>query len=141
MRWTDPNGYWVSDEPPLVDVAAVHHWLATLSYWAQGRPYDVVARSIEESLPLGLYGPDGNQAGFCRWVTDYSTFAWLADVFVDPALRGAGLGKFLVRAATDHPAVRELQLQLLGTRDAHGLYRQYGFVNVSEPQRWMERRR
>ena len=66
MRWTDPNGYWVSDEPPLVDVAAVHHWLATLSYWAQGRPYDVVARSIEESLPLGLYGPDGNQAGFCR---------------------------------------------------------------------------
>jgi GNAT superfamily N-acetyltransferase len=141
MRWMDPTGYWVSDDRPLVDVALVHRWLATLSYWAEGRPYDVVARSIEGSLPLGLYGPDGTQAGFCRWVTDYSTFAWLGDVFVDPARRGGGLGKFLVRTATDHPAVRDLPLQLLGTRDAHGLYRQYGFVNVPEPQRWMERRR
>jgi GNAT superfamily N-acetyltransferase len=141
MRWTDRSGYWVSDDRSLVDVMVVHRWLSSLSYWAEGRPHDVVARSIEESLPLGLYGPERDQAGFCRWVTDYSTFAWLADVFVDPQLRGAGLGKFLVRAATEHPGVQDLPLQLLGTRDAHGLYRQYGFVNVPEPQRWMERRR
>jgi len=141
MRWTDASGHWVSDDRSLVDVVIVHRWLSTLSYWAEGRPYDVVARSIAESLPLGLYSPDGAQAGICRWVTDYSTFAWLADVFVDPELRGAGLGKFLVGAATEHPAVRELPLQILGTRDAHGLYRQYGFVHVGEPQRWMERRR
>ena len=141
MQWTGPDGYWVSDDRDLVDVARVHLWLSTLSYWAEGRPYDVVARSIAESLALGLYRPDDTQVGFCRWVTDYSTFAWLGDVFVDPEVRGAGLGKFLVQTATDHPAVRDVRLQLLGTRDAHGLYRQYGFVNVPEPQRWMERRR
>jgi GNAT superfamily N-acetyltransferase len=131
----------MSDDPALVDVERVHTWLSTLSYWAQGRPLEVVARSIEGSLPLGLYGPDGTQAGFCRWVTDHATFAWLADVFVDPTLRGTGLGKFLVQIATAHPAVQDLPLQLLGTRDAHGLYRQYGFVDVPEPERWMERRR
>ena len=141
MRWDGPDGYWVSDDPALVDTARVHLWLSTLSYWAQGRSFEVVARSIAGSLPLGLYGPDGTQAGFCRWVTDYATFAWLADVFVDPSLRGSGLGKFVVQIATGHPAVQDLPLQLLGTRDAHGLYRQYGFVDVPEPQRWMERRR
>lgn len=141
MRWAGPDEYWVSDDPALVDTERVHVWLSTLSYWAQGRSFEVVARSIAGSLPLGLYGPDGAQGGFCRWVTDYSTFAWLADVFVDPALRGSGLGKFLVQSATSHPAVQDLPLQLLGTRDAHGLYRQYGFVDVPEPERWMERRR
>lgn len=141
MRWDGPDGYWVSDDRTLFDDARVHLWLSTLSYWAQGRPYEVVVRSFDESLPLGLYAPDGTQAGCCRWVTDYSTFAWLADVFVDPAFRGAGLGKFIAQAATSHPAVQDLPLQLLGTRDAHGLYRQYGFVDVPEPERWMERRR
>jgi GNAT superfamily N-acetyltransferase len=141
MEWMRPDGYRASDDRARVDVSLVHRWLSTLSYWAAGRPYEVVARSIEGSLPLGLYGPDGAQAGFCRWVTDYSTFAWLGDVFVDPDVRGAGLGKFLVQTATDHPAIRDLPLQLLGTRDAHGLYRQYGFVSVPEPDRWMERRR
>jgi GNAT superfamily N-acetyltransferase len=141
MKWTDAAGNSVNDDRELVDVARVHRWLSTLSYWAGGRPFEVVERSIDESLALGLYRADGVQAGFCRWVTDYSTFAWLADVFVDPEVRGRGLGKFLVQSATDHPAIRDLPLQLLGTRDAHGLYRQFGFVNVSEPQRWMERRR
>jgi GNAT superfamily N-acetyltransferase len=141
MKWEGPDGYWVSDDRSLVDVARVHLWLSTLSYWAEGRAFEVVARSIDESLPLGLYRSDGSQAGGCRWVTDYSTFGWLADVFVDPDDRGRGLGKFLVQCATDLPAVRDLPLQLLGTRDAHGLYRQYGFVDVPEPERWMERRR
>ena len=141
MRWPGPDGYWVSDDPALVDTAQVHVWLSTLSYWARGRPFEVVARSIAGSLPLGLYDADGAQAGFCRWVTDCSTFAWLADVFVDPTRRGSGLGKFVVQTATSHPAVQDLPLQLLGTRDAHGLYRQFGFVAVPEPERWMERRR
>ena len=141
VKWDGDGGYWVSDDRSLVDAGRVHLWLSTLSYWAQGRSREVVERSIDESLPLGLYDSGGTQAGFCRWVTDYSTFAWLADVFVDPAFRGAGLGQFLVRCATDHEAVRDLPLQLLGTRDAHGLYRKYGFVDVPEPERWMERRR
>jgi len=141
MRWEGHDGYWASDDGALIDIARVHRWLSTLSYWAEGRPYEVVARAFAESLPLGLYRSDGEQVGCCRWVTDYATFGWLADVFVDPTLRGAGLGKFLVQTATAHPAVQDLPLQLLGTRDAHGLYRQYGFVSVPEPERWMERRR
>jgi len=90
---------------------------------------------------LGLYGPNGDQFGVCRWVTDYSTFAWLCDVFVDRAVRGSGLGTFLVGTATAHPDVRDLRLQVLGTRDAHGLYRRFGFEPVASPGRWMERRR
>jgi GNAT superfamily N-acetyltransferase len=141
MRWPGPDGYWVSDDRSLVDVARVHGWLSAESYWARGRSYDIVARSVRESLMLGLYGPDGDQAGVCRWVTDYSTFAWLGDVFVDGAERGKGLGSFLVATAVAHPEVRDLPLLILGTRDAHDLYRRVGFETVAAPERWMERRR
>jgi GNAT superfamily N-acetyltransferase len=140
MRWAGPDGYGVSDDRSLVDVERVHRWLSTESYWARGRSYDIVARSVRESLTLGLYGPGGDQAGVCRWVTDYSTFAWLGDVFVDRAERGKGLGVFLVTTAAAHPDVRDLRLQVLGTRDAQDLYRRVGFETVAEPARWMERR-
>jgi GNAT superfamily N-acetyltransferase len=131
----------VSDDRSLVDVALVHQWLSAQSYWAQGRSYELVARSIEESLTLGLYGPGHEQVGVCRWVTDYSTFAWLCDVFVDVGVRGAGLGTFLVGTAMAHPDIADLRLQVLGTRDAHELYRKFGFQSVASPERWMERRR
>jgi GNAT superfamily N-acetyltransferase len=138
MRWPGPDGFWVSDDPSLVDVVRVHQWLSTQSYWAAGRSFDVVARSVAESLTLGLYGADGEQVGVCRWVTDYASFAWLCDVFVDPAVRGAGLGTFLVGAATAHDDVKGLR-QVLGTRDAHELYRRFGFESLAVPERWMER--
>jgi GNAT superfamily N-acetyltransferase len=141
MRWTGPHGYWVSDDRSLIDVATVHEWLSVQSYWAQGRSYELVARSLENSLTLGLYRPDGGQVGVCRWVTDYATFAWLCDVFVDATERGMGLGVFLVGTAMAHPDVEDLRLQVLGTRDAHELYRRFGFVTVPAPERWMERRR
>ena len=141
MRWDGPDGYFVSDDRTLVDVARVHAWLSEQAYWALGRSLETVGRSIEESLTLGLYGADGSQLGLCRWVTDYSTFAWLADVFVEPAHRGSGLGGWLIQIATDHPAISDLHLQLLATRDAHGLYSRFGFVPVTTPERWMERRR
>jgi GNAT superfamily N-acetyltransferase len=141
MRWAGPDGYWVSDDRSLVDVDRVHRWLSRESYWAEGRSCDVVARSVRASLTLGLYGPDDGQVGVCRWVTDYATFAWLCDVFVDVAARGTGLGMFLVGTAMDHPDVRDLRLQVLGTRDAHDLYRRFGFELVARPERWMERRR
>jgi GNAT superfamily N-acetyltransferase len=140
VRWEGPGGHWVSDDRSLIDVGRVHRWLSTQSYWAEGRPYELVARSIEHSLTLGLYRPDDLQVGVCRWVTDYATFAWLGDVFVDVPARGAGLGFFLVATAMDHPSVRDLRLQLLGTRDAHDLYRRFGFASVPVPERWMERR-
>jgi GNAT superfamily N-acetyltransferase len=140
VRWDGPEGYFVSDDRRLVDTARVHGWLSTQSYWAEGRPYEVVARSIEQSLTLGLYRPDGGMAGLVRWVTDYSTFAWLCDVFVDPAERGHGRGSFLVATATSHPDIRDLHLQVLSTKDAHQLYRRFGFEMSPAPERWMVRR-
>jgi len=141
MRWDGPDGHFVDDDRTFVDVERVHRWLSEQSYWAAGRELDVVRRSIEQSLTLGLYSPSGEQLGVCRWVTDYETFAWLADVFVDEAVRGRGLGVFLVSCAAGHPKVCDVPLQLLGTRDAHDIYRKVGFVPVPEPWRWMERRR
>ena len=87
MRWPGPDGYWASDERALIDLARVHAWISGESYWAEGRPYDVMARAIENSLVLGLYSAEGTQVGFARFVTDYATFAWLCDVFVDPSAR------------------------------------------------------
>jgi GNAT superfamily N-acetyltransferase len=121
----------------LLDIGAVHRWLSTLSYWAEGRPRPTTERAIARSLNLGLYAAAGAQAGFCRWVTDGATFAWLCDVFIDPTHRGNGLGVFLVQTATAHPEVRGLRF-LLGTKDAHGLYRKFGFESIASPERLME---
>jgi GNAT superfamily N-acetyltransferase len=133
------DGYVVSDDRERVDVAHVHRWLSEESYWALGRPYEVVARAFEHSILLGCYDPQGTLVGFCRWVTDQATFAWLCDVFVDQAERGMGLGAFLVEAATKHPAVAGLRVQFLGTRDAQGLYERFGFAALEDPAHWMVR--
>ena len=135
--WQGPAGYWVSDETALIDVDMVHTWLSTLSYWAENRPRSITEHAIARSLNLGLYDAQGAQAGFCRWVTDGATFAWLCDVFVGPAHRGNGVGVFLVQVATEHPEVRGLRF-LLGTRDAHELYRKFGFTPIVSPERLME---
>jgi GNAT superfamily N-acetyltransferase len=135
--WKGPEGYWVSDDDSLLDLDSVHEWLSTLSYWAKGRRREVTERAVRGSLNLGLYDEAGVQAGFCRWVTDGATFAWLCDVFVDPAQRGHGLGVFMVEVATDHPTVQGLRL-LLGTADAHDLYRKFGFTPIAAPERLMQ---
>jgi GNAT superfamily N-acetyltransferase len=129
----------VSDGRSRLDLATVHRWLAEDAYWAIGRPYEVVERSFEHSVVLGCYDPSGDLIGFCRWVTDQATFAWLCDVFIVESARGHGLGVLLVEAAMAHPAVQGLRAQFLGTRDAHGLYEKFGFATVSEPERWMVR--
>ncbi|HEX4061067.1 MAG TPA: GNAT family N-acetyltransferase [Streptosporangiaceae bacterium] len=138
MRWDGPDGYWVSDDRSLLDVPRVHAWISGESYWAAGRPQEVMARSIEHSLCLGLYDPGGAQAGFARFVTDHATFAWLCDVFVDSAHRGRGLGVFLVQTAIGHPQVRDVR-QLLMADPGRQLYRQQGFGPLISPERWMER--
>jgi GNAT superfamily N-acetyltransferase len=137
MEWDHPSGYCISDNPGRLDVGVIHGYLANDSYWAQGRALEVV----EHSVVLGLYAPDGSQAGFCRWVTDRSTFAWLCDVFVLPAHTGRGLGTWMIEVAVAHPAVVGLRRQLLATLDAHGLYAKFGFTSLLEAGRWMEARR
>jgi GNAT superfamily N-acetyltransferase len=141
MEWEHSSGYGISDDPTRLDVGVIHGYLANESYWAQGRSREVVERALQHSVVLGLYAPDAAQAGFCRWVTDQATFAWLCDVFVLPTHRGRGLGTWLIEVAVEHPSVAGLRRQLLATRDAHGLYAKAGFTPLLEPDRWMEARR
>jgi GNAT superfamily N-acetyltransferase len=130
--------YVISTDPARLDIAMIHTYLSGSAYWAMGRPLEVVRRSIENSLPFGLYeGP--TQIGFARVVTDYATFAWLADVFVLPEFRGRGLGKWLISVVVDHPRLPGLRRWILATKDAHGLYAQSGFTPLHAPERFMER--
>ena len=123
------NGeYMISDERARLDLDVVHGFLSRESYWARGRSRERVERSIEHSLPFGVYRADGRQVGFARVVTDRATFAWLADVFVVPEERGRGLSKWLVECVLAHPELQGLRRWILATRDAHGLYRRYGFA-------------
>jgi GNAT superfamily N-acetyltransferase len=140
MKWTRNDGYVVTDERERLDLSRTQRWLSEESYWAKGRSLDDLKKSIEHSVVLGCFSPTNEQVGFARWITDTVTFAWLCDVFIDEGHRSEGLGKFLVGSALKHPAVLEVRRLVLGTRDAHGLYGQFGFEVLLEPARWMERR-
>jgi GNAT superfamily N-acetyltransferase len=131
------DDYLISTDRQRLDVEFIHNFLSTNAYWALGRSKDTVTRSIENSLNFGLFKSD-KQIGFARVVTDYATFAWLADVFVTPEHRGAGLGKWLIETITSVKELQGLRRWILATRDAHDLYRQFGFTSLSKPGRWME---
>ncbi len=134
------GGYSISTDSGHLDIGFIHDFLSRKSYWAQGRPRETVELSIRNSVCVGAYAPDGRQAGFARAVTDQATFAWICDVFVDEAHRGKGLGKRLIQAMVSHPSLKGVKRLVLGTRDAHELYRRYGgFENLKSPERWMER--
>ncbi|MGG4454816.1 GNAT family N-acetyltransferase [Brevibacillus porteri] len=117
--------YKISDEKALLDIELISDWLAT-TYWALERSKEMIIKSIENSLCFGLYAEDG-QAGFVRVVSDYATISWVCDVFVDPEHRGKGLSKWLMEVMVEHPDIRHTSM-ILATRDAHGLYEQYGFT-------------
>lgn len=133
------DGYLISDEPARLDVGAVHAYLAR-SYWSEGIPREVVARAMENSLCLGIYAADGAQVGLVRVITDYATFAYVCDVYVLEAHRGRGLSKAAMRAYETHPRLQNLRRHHLVTRDAHGLYEQFGFKRVGHPESHMEKR-
>jgi len=135
------DGYEFTSDPDRLDLGLVHDWLSTDAYWALGRSRDTVDRSVAGSLVYGVYRPgDGRQVAFARAVTDSATFAWLCDVYVDPAERGRGLGTWMVGAVRDHLAGLGVHRVLLATKDAHGVYARLGFSPLAEPGRWMERR-
>jgi GNAT superfamily N-acetyltransferase len=131
--------YSISTEKGLLNVELIHDYLSNSSYWAVGRSLETVRRSIEHSLCFGIYEGD-EQVGFARVVTDYATFAWMADVFILEPLRGHGLGKWLVEVMLSHPELQGFRRWTLATKDAHGLYTQFGFTQLKRPERWMERR-
>jgi GNAT superfamily N-acetyltransferase len=128
--------FTVSDERSRLDLAVIHGFLRR-SYWAPEVPLEIVRRSIENSLCFGAFAGE-QQVGFARVITDCATFAYLADVFVLEDWRGRGLSKFLVRCVREHPRLQNLRRWMLATADAHGLYRQFGFHELREPQRMME---
>lgn len=133
---THRNGLTISTDPARLDLDAITAMLSR-AYWAQGRPREVIERSMQNSLVFGIY--DGRrQIGLARIVGDYATFAWLCDVFVEDDYRGRGLGKWLMETVLAHPDLRGLRRILLATRDAHGLYARYGFKPLGSPERWME---
>jgi GNAT superfamily N-acetyltransferase len=130
------DGLTLSTDPGRLDFDAITGMLSG-AYWAKGRTRAVIERAFAHSLVFGVY--DGErQVALARVVTDYATFAWVCDVFVQAAYRGRGVGKWMMESMLGHPDVQGLRRWLLATRDAHGLYRQYGFGELQAPERWME---
>lgn len=130
------DGFTVSTDPARLDLDAIHAFLAT-SYWAEGIPREILERALRGSLCFGLYEGE-RQVGLARVITDAATFAYLCDVYVLPEMRGRGLGKWLIECVMEHPDLQGLRRFSLVTRDAHELYRPFGFTEIRSPERHME---
>jgi len=128
--------YEISADEHRLDIATIHEYLAQ-SYWSPGVPRAVVERAIEGSLCFGVFH-QRKQVGFARVVTDKATFAYLADVFILESHRGKGLSKRLMGVVFAHPDLQGLRRFMLATKDAHGLYKQFGFTELTNPARFME---
>jgi GNAT superfamily N-acetyltransferase len=131
------HGYTLSDDPARLDLDVIHGFLSQ-SYWSPGIPRETLARALANSLCFGVY-LGATQVGFARLVTDRATFAYLADVFVLEPHRGRGLSRALMELVMAHPEAQGLRRWLLATRDAHGLYRKFGFTELAEPARFLTR--
>jgi len=136
---TSHHGYLISDDPAKLDLDVIHSYLRR-SYWAKDIPREIVEESVRHSLCLGIYTAESKQIGLVRLVTDYATFAWVCDVFVLEEHRGQGLSKIAIQAMLAHPRLQTLRRFALATRDAHGLYRQFGFTPLFAPENQMEKR-
>ncbi len=126
----------ISTDRSRLDRKAVHAYL-TGCYWAKGIPREIVERSIENSLCFGMYRA-GQQVGFARVISDFATYAYIGDVFVLEQYCGQGLGKWLMKCIMEHPWLQGLRRWSLVTRDAHGLYTQFGFLPLKSPEKYME---
>jgi GNAT superfamily N-acetyltransferase len=137
MHW-HKDEFTISTDKTKLSIEYIHDYLSHQSYWAKSIPFDTVQRSIEGSLCFGVF--TGNkQIGFARVITDTATFGYLADVFIDEAWRGRGLSKWLMEVIMAHPHLQDLRRIMLATRDAHELYRQYGFTGLDDPAKLMQK--
>ena len=130
--------YTISTDNKRLDIGGIHDFVSNQSYWAQGRPIETVQRALDNSLNFGLY-KNNQLIGFARVVTDYATFAWIADVFVLSEHRGQGLSKWIMEVILSHPELQGFRRWVLATKDAHSLYARFGFIPLHRPERWMER--
>jgi len=128
--------YSISTDKSKINIELVHDYLCNHSYWAEGIPIETVKKSIDHSLCFGLYN-NGRQIGFARVISDFATYAYLADVFIVPEERGKGLSKWMMQVILNHPELQGLRRFVLATKDAHGLYEQFGFIVYPNPDRIM----
>jgi len=135
MIWHKDN-YSISTDKTTLSLEYIHHYLSEQSYWAKGIPLHTVKRSIENAICFGVY-KDAQMVGFARVITDCATFGYLADVFIDETCRGQGLSKWLMEVILTHPDLQGLRRFMLATRDAHGLYRQFNFTELANPEYMM----
>jgi len=134
------DGFLINTDPAKLEVDMVHRYLAHESYWARGIASETVDRSLKNSICFGVYDCSQNndmQIGFARVISDCSSFAYLADLFILPRYRGQGLGKWLISCILAHNDLQGLRKWALNTRDAHGLYERFGFLLNPEPDTYM----
>lgn len=138
MRDLHVGSYTISDDPARLDLPAIHAYLSR-AYWCVGIPLEIVERAVRGSLCVGAYDAAGAQVGLVRVISDQATFCYVCDVYVLEEHRGQGLSKAMLGMIMDHPLLQGLRRWSLVTADAHGLYRQFGFAPVAQPERHMER--
>ncbi|SDS94788.1 N-acetylglutamate synthase, GNAT family [Mucilaginibacter mallensis] len=130
------KGFKISTDKSLLDFDMIYNYLSKESYWSKGIPVEKVKESIESSMCFGIY-KDDKQIGFARVITDKAIFAYLCDVFILEDFRRLGLSKWLMQTILSHPDLQGLRRWLLATADAHGLYNQFGFTTINNPERWL----
>jgi len=130
--------YTISTDRTKMNVDLIHSYLSNQSYWAKNIPKEIVNRSIENSLCFGVF-LNIEQVGFARVISDFATYAYIADVFILEPHRKKGLSKLLMQAILEHSALQGLRRIALATHDAHDLYKKFGFTAFAKPDRWMEK--
>ncbi|WP_370898150.1 GNAT family N-acetyltransferase [Chryseobacterium gossypii] len=129
--------FCISTDKTRLDIDSIHDFLSTKAYWSLNIPRERVQKAIGNSLCFGVFHNE-KQIGFARIITDFSTAAYLCDVYILEDHRGKGLSKWLMEAVMGHPELQGLRRWMLVTGDAHGLYRQFGWADIAEPSKWME---
>jgi GNAT superfamily N-acetyltransferase len=146
MSSWEKDGFTISTDKQYLDTDVIHHFLSVDSYWAKGITMDKVQKAIEKSsICFGMYEGDpalgeARQIGFVRAVTDFVRFAWIMDVFVLPEYRGLGLSKWMIETMVEQSELKDVRKMMLCTFDAHGLYEQYGFQTLDDPEIFMQRK-
>lgn len=128
----------ISTDKSKLDLYFIHGYLSKEAYWSKNIPFDVVQTAANNSLNFGLYYKN-RQIGYARVITDYATIAYLGDVFIISEFRGQGLSKWMLEKLMNHPGLQGLRRWILLTRDAHMLYKKYGWTEIASPEKWMEK--
>jgi len=129
--------FYISTDKAKMDIDMIHQYLSVDSYWAKGIPREKVEKSIANSFCFGVFQKE-KQIGFAKVITDFTTIAYLADVFILEEFRGLGLSKLLMESIMNHPELQGLRRWILLTVDAHELYKKFGWNSIKDPSRWME---